>query len=390
MQPSIKLTPKGLAWLRTGHLWVYQNDLAAGPTKADSGQVVRVASSTGTFLAQAFHSQKSKIALRIISFDEAPMDREFFRTLLLQARIARGDRPEGSAYRLVSAEGDLFPGLIIDVYAGHYVIQSMVPAVDRLVPMLAEVLEELFAPLTITLRSDLAVRKLEGLPPVKAMLKGEPPRAVAVTEGPLTYRADLWEGQKTGAYLDQQDNRMALGGKVRAGGRGLDAFCYQGLFALHLARTCAGVVALDASAAAIGQVQENCAANGLTNVVARKANVFEELPALEQEGQRFDVIVLDPPPFAKGRKDVDAARKGYREINRRALGLLAPGGTLATYSCSYNMSAAEFLDTLRSAAADARRQARVLAVQTQAPDHPILLAMPETHYLKGFVLRALD
>jgi 23S rRNA (cytosine1962-C5)-methyltransferase len=388
MQPTFKLSPKGLDWLRTGHLWIYRDDVAESAPAVESGAVARVVSSTGVFLAQAFFSGQGKIALRVISDDEGPVDRAFFRSLVLHARERRGERPPSSAFRLLSAEGDLFPGLTVDVYAGHHVVQSMIAGTDRIMPELVELLDELFSPLSITLRCDLAVREMEGLPREKKMLKGEPQREVIIEEGPVKYRADLWEGQKTGAYLDQQENRKRAA--RWAHGRGLDAFCYHGLFALHLAGRCAEVLALDGSAAAVERVGRNCALNNLTNIIARKANVFDELAALEKAGAKFDVIVLDPPPFAKSKKDLAAARKGYADLNRRAMNLLAPGGFLLTYSCSYNLSPAAFLEVLRSSAADARRRFRILEQETQAPDHPAILSMPETHYLKGFVLEALD
>jgi 23S rRNA (cytosine1962-C5)-methyltransferase len=386
---TLQLSPKGLRWLRSGHLWIYRDDLLSGPEPSRNGEVVRVASSVGTFLAQAFFSQPSKIALRLISFEEALLDREFFRARLEKCRARRGSlfSPE-TACRLVSAEGDLFPGLIVDHYAGHLVVQILIPGVEQLRPLLLDLLEELFAPRSITLRGDLAVREMEGLAQEKLMLKGEPPRAVEVVEGPVRYLADLWEGHKTGAYLDQQLNRLRAG---RFGhGRALDAFCYQGHFALHLAPACAEVAAVDSSAPALARLQENCELNNIKNIVPERANVFADLGRREARGERFDLIVLDPPPFAKSRKDLAGATKGYRDLNRRALGLLNPAGRLLTYSCSSNLSTEAFLDLLRDAAAEARRQVRVLEHHTQSPDHPILLSMPETLYLKGFLLEVAE
>jgi 23S rRNA (cytosine1962-C5)-methyltransferase len=386
---TIKLSPKGLRWLRSGHLWVYRDDLLPGGEPSRNGEVVRVESSVGTFLAQAFFSQKSKIALRVISFEEAALDREFYRARLAQCRERRGQlfSPD-TACRLVSAEGDLFPGLIVDHYAGHLVVQVLIPGVEQLRPLLMDLLEELFSPRSITLRGDLAVRELEGLAQEKVMLQGEPPRAVEVTEGTVRYLADLWEGHKTGAYLDQQQNRLAVSGFGR--GRALDGFCYQGHFALHLARICAEVTAVDSSAPALARLEENCELNQIKNVVPERANVFDDLGRREARGERFDLIVLDPPPFAKSRRNLAGAAKGYRDLNRRALSMLNPGGRLLTYSCSYNLSPEAFLNLLREAAAEARRQVRVLESQAQSPDHPILLAVPETHYLKGLVLEVAD
>jgi 23S rRNA (cytosine1962-C5)-methyltransferase len=232
----------------------------------------------------------------------------------------------------------------------------------------------------------LAARKLEGIPQFKELKKGEPPRAIEVREGPIKYLADLLDGHKTGAYLDQQMNRLRVSRWAR--GRGLDAFSYQGHFALHLAGGCDEVVALESSGPALDRLKLNCELNNIANVVPVKANVFEELPARAERGERFDIIVLDPPPFAKSKKDLVAARKGYRELNRRALQLLNPGGRLITYSCSYHLTPDLFLGILREAAADARRPVRLLEPQTQALDHPILLTVPESQYLKGFALEA--
>ena len=388
MQPLIKLAPKGLRWLRSGHLWVYRDDLQPHGA-VDSGEIVRVEAPHGIFLGQGFYSQKSKIALRLISDQEGPADVEFFRGLIERARDRRAGyfSPE-TACRLVSAEGDLFPGLIADWYAGHLVLQTLVPGTARLEPMLIELFDQLFSPASITLRNDAAMRELEGLDQEKRMAKGEPQRAVPVREGEARWLSDLWEGHKTGAYLDQRENRIAA--RTLARGRALDAFCYQGHFSLQLAGGCDEVLALDGSAPALDRLRQNCELNGIGNVRARKANVFDELARLDDAGERFDLVVLDPPPFARARKDLAGAARGYRELNRRALSLLAPGGRLLTYSCSYNLSAEMFLAVLREAGADARRQVWVEACQTQAADHPRLLAMPETNYLKGFVLAALD
>ena len=389
MPAAIKLSPKGLRWFRGGHLWIFRDDILAGAEAAPNGEVVRIESSVGAFLAHGFYSEKSKIALRIIRREEAILDRDFFRGRLQACRDRRGNLfSPATACRLVSAEGDLFPGLIADHYAGHLVVQFLIPGVERLRPLLLDLFQELFSPRSITLRHDLAVREMEGLDQEKTMLLGEPQRAVAVEEGPVRYLADLWEGQKTGAYLDQQMNRLGISRFAR--GRALDAFCYQGHFALHLARACDEVKAVDSSGPALARLQENCDLNDIKNVTAERANAFEALAALEARGEKFNLIVLDPPPFAKSRKDLARASKGYRELNRRALALLRPGGHLATYSCSYNLSTEAFLDLLREAGAEARRQVRVLESHTQAPDHPILLSVPETHYLKGFVLEVAD
>jgi len=389
MQTSVKLTPKGLKWLKTGHLWIYREDIASGADESLNGEVVRVESSAGTFLAQAFYSYRSTIALRIISLSERPPDREYFRTLITGALGRRGEMfGAQTACRLASAEGDLFPGLIVDHYAGHLVAQILIPGVEKLKAILVDILKEVYSPRSITLRCDATVREMEGLPLYKEMAAGEPQHRVEVQEGTARYLADLWDGHKTGAYLDQQANRLCISRWAR--GRALDAFCYHGHFSLHLARECDEVVAMDSSDASISRLRENCELNGLANVTPRKAKVFEALGEMQSGGELFDIIILDPPPFARSRKDLSSAGKGYGEINRRALRLLKPGGILATYSCSYNLAAERFLEVLRKAAADVRRKVQVTAYQFQSPDHPILLTVPETHYLKGLILEVLD
>lgn len=388
MQNVIKITPKGLRWFKSGHLWIYRDDIASGADERLSGAVVRVESSTGTFLAQAFYSHRSMIALRIISLDESPVDRDFMRLLLSLARNRRGDMfSMNSACRLVSAEGDIFPGLIVDHYAGHMVVQILIPGVEKIKGILIDLITELFSPRSITMRCDLSMLEMEGLPPYKEMLAGSQQHTVEVQEGSMCYLADLWDGQKTGAYLDQQMNRINIARWAK--GRALDAFCYQGHFSLHLAGKCDEVIAIDSSEAAISRLKENLQLNGLSNVAPRKAKVFDELGQMLERGELFDLIVLDPPPFARSRKDLSAAGRGYGEINRRAMGLLKPGGILATYSCSYNLSTENFIDVLRKAAADAHRRVRVVEYQSQSPDHPILLTVPETHYLKGLILEVI-
>lgn len=389
MPHTVRLSPKGFRWLCSGHLWIYRDDIEFGADKKYDGEIVRVESSTGTFLAQAFFSGKSTIALRLISDKDAALDREFFKSLLVAARNRRGAAfDSATACRLVGAEGDYFPGLIVDHYAGHLSMQILIPGVEKLKAILVDLLDEIFSPASITFRGDAAAREMEGLPQTKEMLKGDTPRSVDVVEGDVRYLADLWDGHKTGAYLDQQANRISIGRFAK--GRALDAFCYQGHFSLHLAKKCSEVVSIDSSEPALDKLRENCRINGIDNVAPRRAKVFDELGKLHSAGEKYDVIVLDPPPFARSRKDLNAALKGYRELNRRAMGMLKPGGHLATYSCSYSVTPELFLDILRKSAADSRRKIRLIEQQTQSPDHPIALTVPETHYLKGYVLENME
>jgi 23S rRNA (cytosine1962-C5)-methyltransferase len=281
--------------------------------------------------------------------------------------------------------------LIVDVYgegSGRVVvIQTLSQAIDRRRKVIVELLADRLKPVGILARNDPKVRQLEGLAEEVTVEYGEVPAEVEVREGPITFRVDVRAGQKTGLFLDQRENHEAAARYAR--GRALDAFSYHGGFALRLAGPCTEVLALDSSQPAVAQITQNAARNGLTNITAREANVFDELRELEIARERFDTIVLDPPAFAKNRASVERAAAGYKEINLRALKLLAPGGVLMTCSCSYNIEPALFHAILESAAADARAVVSVLETRAQSRDHPILLNVPETHYLKCLVLRKL-
>jgi 23S rRNA (cytosine1962-C5)-methyltransferase len=292
---------------------------------------------------------------------------------------------DATAYRVVHGEADRLPSLIVDRYGDYLVVQALSQATDRRLPELTEALVELLAPKGILARNDPKVRTLEGLAQTVEVLYGDVPQVVETREGAVRYTVDLWHGQKTGLFLDQRENRIAALSYAR--GRLLDCFSYNGAFALTLAPHCRDVVALDASADAIARIMQNAALNGATNVTAREANVFDELRHFEQSGDRFDTIVLDPPAFAKNKAAVDKALAGYKDINLRALRILEPGGVLVTCSCSYNVDEPMFLQVLADAAADARAHVTILEKRMQARDHPVLLAVPETYYLKCIILR---
>lgn len=384
---TVTITARGAARLQRGHLWVYAADLVdAGG--AQGGEIVAVADPRGRRLGWAFYSARSQIALRWIAEPEQEITRAFWCERLREAaafrRRAVGD---AQAYRLVFAESDRLPSLVIDRYGEYFVLQTLSQGTEMLKPLWVELLVELFAPRAIVERNDVKVRALEGLPPAKGVLYGTVPERVEVAVGEGRFHVDLLQGQKTGAFLDQQENYRAAARYGR--GRVLDGFCYAGGFAVHLAACAESVLAADISAEAVAQARRNAEINGRANVTVVEANVFDLLRELDRRQERFDVIVLDPPAFAKSRAAVPGALRGYKEINLRALRLLRPDGVLVTCSCSYHMSEEMFLDVLREAAADARRQVRILERRTQAADHPILLAMPETHYLKCVILQVL-
>jgi 23S rRNA (cytosine1962-C5)-methyltransferase len=393
---SAVISAKGAARVRAGHLWIYRSDVTGKPS-VESGSVVPVLDQRGHFIAWAHYSAESEISLRLISKDESEIDRDFWRARLRGAAEWRNRIVSGTdAYRLVHAEGDYLPGLIIDRYLDCFVIQTLTQGMERLKQMWIELLVEDFQPRLIVERNDVKVRQLEGLPmlttllyPVGKSVNGSDPSVeFPITENGTRFLVNLIEGQKTGAFLDQRENRAAA--MSYASGRGLDCFSFHGSFALHLARSCDRVTALDISQPAIERARRNAELNGTTNVEFIEANVFDKLRDYDDAGERFDTIVIDPPAFAKNRSAVGAALRGYKEINLRSLRLLNPGGILITCSCSYHVGADLFLEMVTDAARDSGRPLQIIEKRTQSRDHPILLTVPETSYLKCLVMRAID
>ena len=383
-RPVVTLSAHGIERLRSGHPWVYRSDVRS--SNAEPGDLVRVESERGRPIGVGFWSSTSQISLRFLGADNV-LDERAMLADRLRAAIAFRDTLgiEGTAWRAVNAEADRLPGLIVDVYgeppARVVVLQTLTQGMDRRLPVITELLVALLSPAGVLARNDPKVRRLEGLPEQVTVPYGEVPDSLEVRQGPVWYGVDLRHGQKTGLFLDQRENYDAAARYGR--GRALDAFAYHGGFALRLAGTCASVAALDSSAPAVAQTRANAARNSLANVEAREVNVFDELRELELARERFDTIVLDPPAFAKARGSVPSALRGYHDINLRALRLLRPGGLLFTASCSYHVGRAEFLEMLRGAAADAGRRATLRAVTGQPIDHPEILTIPETGYLKG-------
>ncbi|MCW5967838.1 MAG: class I SAM-dependent rRNA methyltransferase [Blastocatellales bacterium] len=390
--PRATLTPRGVERLRSGHLWIFRSDVAEIEGAA-SGDTVRVCDRRGRPLAWAHYGAESEITLRLVSMSENPPDREFWRARLQSARRLRSRVVDDNAdaWRLVHSEGDLLPGLVIDRYGDAFSIQTLTRGMDLLKSVWTELLVEEFGANLIVERNDVKVRLLEGLPMTSGVLFRADPTADVeriCSENGLRFHVDLLGGQKTGAFLDQRENREAA---MRYGrGRALDCFSFHGSFALHLARVCDAVTAIDVSAPAIERARRNAELNGIQNLEFIEGNVFDELHRLESEGERFDTIVLDPPAFAKNRRSREAALRGYKEINLRALRLLRSEGVLITCSCSYHISESMFAEMLADAARDARRQLQILEKRTQSRDHPILLTVSETHYLKCMAARCAD
>lgn len=386
IEGPVVVGPRGEARVARGHPWVFRSDVVRDG-QATPGAVVRVETSRARPLGFAFFSSRSEIRLRMIGRGPA-LPGDWLRERLSRALAWRETVAAGAeAYRVVHGEGDELPSLVVDRYGDYLVVQTLSQGTERAKDEIASALVELLRPKGILERNDPKVRALEGLESVVSVLRGEVPQWVEVAEGDVRLRVDLHRGQKTGLFLDQRENHLAA--RAYARGRVLDAFAYDGGFALQVARAAREVLAVDLSEEALERVRSNAALNGLDNVTPRVANVFDLLRAFDDARERFDTVILDPPAFAKSRSAVAKAVRGYKEINLRALKILKPGGCLVTCSCSYHVHEDDFEALLADAATDAGVPVAVVERRRQARDHPVLLGVPETHYLKCFVLRRL-
>lgn len=382
-ETEVTVTDRGAARLRSGHPWVYRSDVSQAAGEA--GDVVRVADRRGRFLGRAFYNPQSEISLRLATREDEPVDEPWFAARIEAALDYRESLEiDADAYRLLHGEADGIPGLVVDRYGDYLVLQAGSAAVEPRLVWVTAALEERLAPAGILARNDSTARKREGLDTASRALSGEVPETVVVREGEVRYRADLWGGQKTGGFLDQRENHLAAG--RYAGGRVLDVFSYTGGFALHAARSSETVEAVDASESALKAARANAEINGFGNITFTRANAFDLLRERSDAGERYETVILDPPAFAKTKRDVNKARRAYKEINLRAMKLLGYGGVLVTCSCSYHFTRELMEETLRSAAADAGRTMRVREWRGQAADHPEILGIPETRYLKCSVL----
>jgi 23S rRNA (cytosine1962-C5)-methyltransferase len=384
---TIRVNRKGANRVASGHPWIFSSDVL-DRGQAAGGEAVLVLDPSGAALGTAHYSDSSQISLRMLTQRVETIDRAFYMRRIAAAEAHRKRVvTDSQAYRLVHGEGDQLPGLVIDRYGDHFTLQTLDQGMDRAKAEIVSCLEEIFAPKGMVERNDVAVRKREALPLQSGVLAGEVPETVLMRMNGLMLHADLLHGQKTGIFLDQRENYLAA---AKYGhGRALDCFTSTGGFALHLAARCESVEAVDSSEATLGIAGMNCDANGIGNIELREADVFELLAAHASAHKRFDIVVLDPPAFAKSRQSLEAAISGYREINRRALELLSAGGILVTCSCSHHLSEAALLEIVATASLDTGRKLRVLERRMQAQDHPVLLTVPETLYLKCLILEVI-
>jgi 23S rRNA (cytosine1962-C5)-methyltransferase len=379
---DVRVSKKGADRFRSGHPWIFRSDVTDA-SQATGGHIVRVLDNRGQQLGHAHYSSSSQIAVRMLKGSTEVAD--------FGARIAAAQRfrkqvvTDSTAYRVVHAEADFLPALIVDRYGDCLAVQALNQGMDHALPEITEILKEQFEPRAIVARNDAAVRTLEELPREIKVLSGELDGPVTVRMNGFKLEADLLHGQKTGVFLDQRENYLAAA--LYGHGKALDLFTCTGGFGLHLARCCEHVEAVDSSAPALATAQRNAEANGLENITFREADAFELLSGYASARRTFNTIVLDPPSFAKSRTQLDGAARGYKDINLRAMRLLPPGGVLVTNSCSHHMSEAMLLEIVAQASLDAGRTLRILDRRTQAKDHPILLTVPETHYLKCLILQ---
>jgi 23S rRNA (cytosine1962-C5)-methyltransferase len=388
MLNSARVTTKGLRRWEAGHPWVYRSDVAERPG-SDAG-VVLVRDSRNRPLGWALWSPRSEISLRFIEANtDIEVDAEWWRTRIERAMSRRINlQTVTNAYRVVHGEADGCPSLIVDRYDRWAVVQLMSAGLEAFRKEIVDAVVDVTRVDGILARNDAALRGKEGLARETVTLFGEVPHEIEVDEYGIRYIAAPYTGQKTGAFLDQRENRHLAGGVAK--GVALDCFSYHGSFAMHLAQNADEVIALDSSAQALERARANAALNRITNIDFVETNAFDFLREKEEDDARFDTIVLDPPAFAKTRSSVPAALRGYKDINMRAMRLLAPGGMLFTASCSFHLSKSLFLDVLEAAAADSGRRIALREIRGQPLDHPEILTIPETGYIKGALLEALD
>ncbi len=384
------LRPTREARVRSGHPWVFSSDIEKAQGEFEPGDVVNVESSKGTFLGQAFYNPNSQIALRMLTYRDEKVDKEFFKNRIKTAWEYRQRFCDINSCRLVFSESDFLPGLIVDKFADTLVIQSLSLGIEKWKDAIVESLVETCSPTGIYERSDVPVRRLEGMEQTTGLLYGEVPERVEMTENGIRFLVDVIHGQKTGFFLDQKENRREVM-RLCEGARVLDCFTHNGSFALHAAKAgAASVLGVDISEEAVEVARENARINGLTNVEFEAHNCFDHLRELTDAKEKYDVVILDPPAFTKTRAQVESALRGYKEINLRGLKLVRNGGFLVSCSCSQHVSEDKFVEVINTAARDSKKRLRFVELRSQGHDHPVLPASPETRYLKCAIIQVYD
>lgn len=373
--------------LLKGHLWIFSNELSVSPKRFEPGSIVKVYDSRESFLGIGYINPNSLISIRLLTKKEEPIDADFFRKKIIDAIDYRkkflGFK---DSFRVIYSEGDFLPGLIVDKYSDCLVIQILTLGIEKFQDILINILDDVFSPATIVLRNDSPVRILEGLPLFKKIIKGSLETFPVIQEIDVSFEVDPLKGQKTGFFLDQRENRIALRNYIK-GGIGLDLFCYTGAWGIHLAKSGAFVKCVDESESALSMAERNIKINNLVGSCELiKEDVFGFLKKEREKENLYDFIVLDPPAFVKSKTRIKEALRGYKEINTLAMGLVKKGGIIATSSCSYHIDKEMFLEMLVDAARDSKRNARIIEYRTQGKDHPILLPVRETEYLKCIFL----
>ncbi|MDY2792277.1 MAG: class I SAM-dependent rRNA methyltransferase [Eubacteriales bacterium] len=376
--------------VRSGHPWVFASDIERVEGNFEPGDVVDVVSSHNTYLGRAFYNPKSQISLRMLTTHDEPVDEAFFRRRVQEAWDYRNQFCDPASCRLIFSESDFLPGLIVDKFGEYLVVQSLCLGIEKWKQSIVRDLAEIVHPKGIWERSDVPVRRLEGLEQTTGLLYGEVPDSIDMVENGLRFVVDVKNGQKTGFFLDQKENRAAIAPLCK-GARVLDCFCHNGSFSLHAAKYGAkSVLGVDISEEALEVARLNAENNGLSDVVTFEAhNCFDHLRELTDAHEQFDVVILDPPAFTKTRAAVESALRGYKEINLRGMKLVRKGGFLVTCSCSQHVSPEQFRDMINQAARDSKTKLRLVENRTQGHDHPILPASPETQYLKCMILQVL-
>ncbi len=376
--------------VRGGHPWIYASEIEKVDGEFKNGDIVDVCDFRGKFIGRGFYNPASQISLRILTRNDEACDRDFFARRIRDAWNYRRRLCDPMSCRLIYSESDFLPGLVVDKYADVLVLQSLSLGMERIKDQIADLLMEIVQPVGIYERSDVPVRRLEGMEQTTGLLRGQVPDLVEMRENGIRFQVDVKNGQKTGFFLDQKENRAAIA-PLCPGSRVLDCFCHNGSFSLHAAKYGAeSVLGVDISEEALEVARQNAALNGLENVRFEAHNCFDLLRELTEAGEHFDLVILDPPAFTKNKAALQSALRGYKEINLRGLKLVRPGGFLVTCSCSQHVLTEMFQDMVNQAARDAKKRIRLVEYRTQGRDHPIIPQSIETKYLKCMILQVLE